>query len=48
MKTLKINDDTHLKLKVYCAKNKFKMNEWVDKIIKMVIDNKLDEIKIHN
>ncbi len=33
MKTLKITEETHTKLKVYCAKNKFKLNEWVDRLI---------------
>lgn len=33
MKTLKITEETHLKLKIYCAKNKLKINEWVEKLI---------------
>jgi predicted HicB family RNase H-like nuclease len=32
-KTLKISEIIHTKLKVYCAKNKLKINEWVEKII---------------
>lgn len=32
-KTLKISEETHTKLKVYCAKNKLKINEWVDNLI---------------
>ena len=33
MKTLKISEETHTKLKIYCAKNKLKINEWVEKLI---------------
>ena len=29
-KTLKISDQTHQKLKVYCAKNNIKMGKWVE------------------
>lgn len=32
-KTLKISEETHQKLKVYCVKNKFKLNEWVEQLI---------------
>lgn len=32
-KTLKISEDTHTQLKIYCAKNKLKMNEWVENLI---------------
>lgn len=32
-KTLKISENTHTKLKIYCAKNKLKINEWVEKLI---------------
>lgn len=32
-KTLKISEKTHQKLKVYCAKNKLKINLWVEKCI---------------
>ena len=42
MKTLKIDDDTHLKLKVYCAKNKLKISKWVDKVIKFVITHNIE------
>jgi hypothetical protein len=35
MKTLKITEDTHTKLKIYCAKNKLKINEWVENLIKL-------------
>lgn len=33
MKNLKISEVTHTKLKIYCARNKLKINEWVDKLI---------------
>lgn len=33
IKTIKISEETHLKLKIYCAKNKLKINEWVDRLI---------------
>lgn len=39
-KTLKISEETHTKLKVYCAENKLKINEWVDLLILRAI-NKL-------
>ena len=32
-KTLKISEQTHTKLKIYCAKNKLKINSWVEKLI---------------
>lgn len=32
-KTLKISEETHQKLKIYCVKNKFKLNEWVEQLI---------------
>jgi hypothetical protein len=37
-KTLKIDKDTHLRLKVFCAEHGFKINEWVDVIINQTID----------
>ena len=33
MKNLKISENTHTKLKIYCAKNKFKIHVWVDDLI---------------
>lgn len=39
-KTIKISEDTHTQLKIYCAKNKLKINEWVNKIINKLISNK--------
>jgi len=37
VKTLKISDETHKKLKDYCSIHLLKMNEWVDKILKEYI-----------
>lgn len=31
MKTLKITDELHRKIKVFCAENNLKINEWVEK-----------------
>jgi predicted HicB family RNase H-like nuclease len=39
MKTLKISEKTHTRLKIYCAKNKLKLNEWADNIINIAITN---------
>ena len=30
MKTLKITDELHRKIKVFCAENNLKINEWVE------------------
>lgn len=30
-KTIKISEDLHTKIKIYCAKNKLKINDWVEK-----------------
>jgi len=38
-KTLKIKEETHKLLKIYCAKNSLMINEWVDKLIKEKITN---------
>ena len=43
MKTLKISETTHTKLKVYCAKNKLKLNEWVDRVINIMIKSESNE-----
>ena len=37
-KTLKISEKTHLRLKVYCAKNGLKINDWVEECIKEGLD----------
>lgn len=31
MKTLKISEELHKKIKVFCAANDLKMNDWVEK-----------------
>ena len=31
MKNLKISDDLHRKIKIYCVLNNLKINEWVEK-----------------
>lgn len=36
-KNLKIKEDTHKMLKIYCAKNSLKINEFVNEIIKKEI-----------
>lgn len=33
MKNLKISEETHTFLKVYCSKHKLKINEWTDNLI---------------
>jgi predicted HicB family RNase H-like nuclease len=40
MKNLKIQEETHKRLKVFCAENGFKINIWVD----VIINEKLDKI----
>lgn len=42
MKNIKIQEDTHKRLKVFCAENEFKINIWVDIIINKELD-KIDE-----
>lgn len=39
-KTLKISEELHQLVKVYCVKNKLKMNDWVEKeLIKIIEKN---------
>jgi len=33
-KTIYISEDVHTELKIYCAKNKLKLNKYVEDIIK--------------
>ena len=40
MKTLKITEETHNELKIYCVINKIKMNEFVEKMIKKILKEK--------
>ena len=37
MKTLKINEDLHYKLKMYCVKNKLKLNLLVEELISKLL-----------
>jgi hypothetical protein len=37
MKTLKIPDELHRKIKVFCAENNLKINEWVEKELNSVL-----------
>lgn len=36
-KTLKISEELHQLIKVYCVKNKLKMNDWVEKELLKII-----------
>jgi predicted HicB family RNase H-like nuclease len=38
-KTLKITEDLHQRIKVFCVENKLKMNDWVEKEIEKILDN---------
>jgi hypothetical protein len=45
MKTLKITEEIHKKIKIFCAKNGLKMNDWVEKELEKILkgyDNKPD------
>ena len=37
MKTLKIPDELHRKIKVFCAENNLKISEWVEKELNSVL-----------
>lgn len=37
MKTLKISEDLHKKIKIFCVENNLKMNEWVEKELKKIL-----------
>lgn len=37
MKTLKITDELHRKIKVFCAENELKINEWIEKELNSVL-----------
>jgi predicted HicB family RNase H-like nuclease len=39
LKTLRIQAITHKRLKIFCAKQGFKINEWVDSIINKTINS---------
>ncbi len=38
MKTLKISEDLHRKIKVFCAENNLKINEWADVQLKSILN----------
>lgn len=43
-KNLKISFDLHKKIKIYCAENGLKINEWVEKQLEKVIkENEMDK-----
>ena len=42
-KTLKITEKTHNELKIYCAVNKLKINDFVENLIKNKIEIKKNE-----
>lgn len=33
IKNIKIQEETHTKLKIYCSTHKLKLNEWVDELL---------------
>ena len=37
-KTIVISEELHQQIKIYCAKNKFKLNEWIEKELQKIID----------
>jgi len=37
MKTLKISEELHKKIKVFCATNGLKMNDWVEKELEKIL-----------
>lgn len=37
-KTLKISEGLHQRIKVFCVENKLKMNDWVEKELKKILD----------
>jgi predicted HicB family RNase H-like nuclease len=39
-KNLKITEKLHTKIKIYCAENKLKINDWVDKELSKIINDK--------
>jgi predicted HicB family RNase H-like nuclease len=42
MKTLKITEETHKMLKLFCVKNDLKMNDWVEQLIITNIEDEED------
>ncbi len=37
MKTLKISEELHREIKVFCVTNDLKMNDWVEKQLKKIL-----------
>jgi predicted HicB family RNase H-like nuclease len=50
LKTLRIDKNTHTRLKIFCAINGFQINEWTDVIINQTLDKlkKKNAKKINN
>jgi len=40
-KTIVISKELHKEIKIYCAKNNLKLNDWIEKELKKIIDNKI-------
>ena len=38
LKTLRISENTHTQLKLFCVQNKLKVNSWADTIIKNYVE----------
>lgn len=39
MKTLKISEELHQRIKLFCVENKLKMNDWVEKELKKILNS---------
>ncbi len=38
-KTINITEELHQKIKIHCAKNKLKINEWIEKELNKIIND---------
>ena len=38
-KTLKVSEELHTNIKIFCAKNKLKINDWVESELKKILEN---------
>ena len=38
-KTLKVSEELHTNIKIFCAKNKLKINDWIKKELKKILEN---------
>jgi predicted HicB family RNase H-like nuclease len=46
-KNLKISPELHKKIKIYCAKNEVKINEWVEEQLeKLINEYEMDKRKV--